>query len=115
MTTMNIGVQPSPHPLPGCPRPPQIGLLPILILVCCCFCLYPGCLALPIPQGHRNIERDGKKIAEIRLSFVVPGETTKAEFIEKIGQPYLMLDDYGVMAYYWKMLDAYVPCGCGGP
>jgi hypothetical protein len=109
MTTMNIGGQPSPSPLPGRPKPPQINLWPVLILACFCLCLYPGCLALPIPQGFRNIEREGKKIDKFRLNFVVPGETTKAEFIEQIGQPYLVLDDLGVMAYYWKMLDAYVP------
>ena len=45
---------------------------------------------------------------------MVPGETTKAEFIERIGQPYLVLDDLGVMAYYWKMLAAYVPWFAGG-
>lgn len=88
--------------------------LTILFLACCCLCLHPGCLAIPIPQAHRNIEREGKKIEEATLSFVVPGKTTKAEFIEKIGQPYLMLDDHGVMAYYWKMLAAYVPYVVGG-
>jgi hypothetical protein len=81
----------------------------ILSLACCCLCLYPGCLALPIPQRHRNIETMGQKVEEAQLSFVVPGQTTKAEFIEKVGQPYLMMDDWGVMAYDWKMLAAYVP------
>ena len=82
--------------------------LTILSLACCCLCLHSGCLALPIPQSHRNIEREGKKIEETKLSFVVPGQTTKAEFIDKVGQPYLMMDDWGVMAYFWKMLGAYV-------
>lgn len=82
--------------------------LTILLFAWCCLCLHPGCIALPIPQAHRNIEREGKKIEKTRLSFVVPGQTTKAEFIDQIGQPYLMMDDWGVMAYYWKMLAAYV-------
>ncbi len=56
----------------------------------------------------RNIEREGKKIEETKLNFVVPGQTGKAEFIDKVGQPYLMMDDWGVMAYFWKMLAAYV-------
>jgi hypothetical protein len=81
--------------------------LTILSLACCCLCLYSGCIALPIPQSHRNIELEGKKIEETKLNFVVPGQTTKAEFIEKVGQPYLMMDDWGVMAYFWKMLGAY--------
>lgn len=88
--------------------------LTILFLACCCLCLHPGCLAIPIPLAHRNIEREGKKIEGTKLNFVVPGQTTKAEFIDKVGQPYLMMDDYGVMAYYWKMLAAYVPYIVGG-
>jgi hypothetical protein len=83
--------------------------LNLAVLAFCCLCLLPGCLAIPIPQGYRNLEREGKKIEAFQLSFVVPGQTTKAEFIEKIGQPYLTMDDLGVMVYYWKMLAAYVP------
>ncbi len=75
--------------------------------------LNPGCLI--IPQAHRNIELSGNKIDEEMLSFVVPGKTTKAEFIEKVGQPYLTMDDFGVMAYYWKMLEAYMPWLLVGP
>ena len=82
-------------------------ILTILFLACCCLYLQPGCLI--IPQSHRNIERTGKKVEATQMSFVVPGQTTKAEFIDKVGQPYLMMDDWGVMAYYWKMLTAYVP------
>ena len=69
--------------------------------------LNPGCLY--IPQGHKNIELSGKRIEGEKLNFVVPGKTTKAEFIEKVGQPYLMMDDIGVMAYYWKMLTGVMP------
>lgn len=81
----------------------------MLFLACCCLCLHPGCLAIPIPQGSKNIVTYGKKVEETQLSFIVPGQTTKVEVIEKIGQPNLMLDDLGVMAYGWKMLVAYVP------
>ena len=110
MTTKNIGVQGYPSLLRR--RPPRRqNLKPVIILFLayCCLCLHPGCLAIPIPQGFRNIELGGKKIEPYELNFVVPGQTTKVEFIEKIGQPYLMLDDLGVMTYYWRMLAAYVP------
>jgi hypothetical protein len=83
-------------------RPLTILFFSVLLLL-----LNPGCLI--IPQGHKNIELSGKRIEEEKLNFVVPGKTTKAEFIEKVGQPYLMMDDFGVMAYYWKMLAAYMP------
>ena len=96
-------------PLGGAVWTRRLRPLTILFLACCCLCLHPGCLALPIPQRHRNIETLGKSVEETKLSFVVPGQTTKAEFIDKVGQPYLMMDDWGVMAYYWKMLAAYVP------
>jgi hypothetical protein len=79
----------------------------ILYLSCFLLWLAPGCLY--IPQGYRNIELSGKRIEEEKLNIVVPRKTTKAEFIEKVGQPYLMMDDFGVMAYYWRMLSAYVP------
>ena len=110
MHTLNIGFQPSPSLLRR--RPPRhqnLSLLSILFFACSCLFLQLGCLALPIPQGYRDITREGKKIEPYELNFVVPGQTTKAEFIEKIGQPYLMLDDCGVMAYYWSKLAAYVP------
>jgi hypothetical protein len=115
MTTWNIGVQGYPSLLRR--RPPRrqnLSPLSMLLLACGCLCLQLGCLALPIPQGYRNLEREGQRIGEARLNFVVPGQTTKAEFIERIGQPYLMMDDLGVMAYYWKMLAAYVPWVAGG-
>jgi hypothetical protein len=89
--------------------------LPVLFLACCCLSFHPGCLAIPIPQGYRNIETYGKKVEQTQLSFVVPGQTTKVEVIEKMGQPNLMLDDLGVMAYGWKMLVAYVPWAIGLP
>jgi hypothetical protein len=109
MTTVILGVHPCRGFL-GRWRPRQnLGLLSVLFFSCVCLCLQPSCVALPIPQGFRNIEREGKKIEPYELNFVLPGQTTKTEFIERIGQPYLMLDDLGVMAYYWKMLSAYVP------
>lgn len=89
--------------------PSTNGILTIIFFACGCLCLQLGCLAIPIPQGSRNIVTYGKKIEETQLSFVVPGQTTKVEVIEKMGQPNLMLDDLGVMAYGWKMLAAYVP------
>ena len=108
MTTVNIGVQRYPSLLRRRPlRRQNLSPLTLLFLACGCLYLLPSCL--PIPQGYRNLEREGKKVGETQLSFVVPGQTTKAEFIEKIGQPYLTLNDLGVMAYYWKMLAAYVP------
>jgi hypothetical protein len=88
---------------------PHTKSLLTVLLAWCCLWLLPACLAIPIPQGYRNLEREGKKIEPSQLSFVVPGQTTKAEFIEKVGQPYLTMDDVGVMVYYWKMLAAYVP------
>ncbi len=94
---------------------PRTNTLLTVLLAWCCLWLLPACLAVPIPRGHKNIERAGKKIPESSLSFVVPGQTTKAEFIEKVGQPYLRLDDYGVMAYYWKMLDVSIPWVAAGP
>jgi hypothetical protein len=108
MDTFNADFQPSPDSLRR--KPPRCqNLFPLsmLFLACCCLCLHPGCLYLP--QGHRNVELSGKMIDQAQIDFVVPGQTTKAEFIDKVGQPYLMLDDFGVMAYYWKMLTAYVP------
>jgi hypothetical protein len=90
-------------------RPRRLSPLAMLIFAGCCSFFELSCLAIPIPQGYRNLESEGQRIGEARLGFVVPGETTKAEFIERIGQPYLVLDDLGVMAYYWKMLAAYVP------
>jgi hypothetical protein len=116
MNTMNTLFQPSPGLLRrNLPKRHLLSLLAILILACCSLLLHPGCVAIPIPQGYRNLEREGKRIGEARLSFVVPGETTKAEFIERIGEPYLVLDEYGVMAYYWKMIAAYVPWVIGVP
>jgi hypothetical protein len=81
--------------------------LTFLSFFCLLLCHPPGCLY--IPQGHKNIELRGTKIGEEKLGFLVPGKTTKAEFIEKVGRPYLMMDDYGVMAYHWKMLKGYIP------
>jgi hypothetical protein len=115
MNTVNTLSRPSPRLLRQClPKRQHLSLLTVLILACCCLFLHPGCIAIPIPQGYRNIVREGERIGEPRLSFVVPGETTKAEFIERIGQPYLVLDDSGVMAYYWKMLSANVPWFAAG-
>ena len=59
-------------------RPLTILFFSVLLLL-----LNPGCLY--IPQGHKNIELSGKRIEEEKLNFVVPGKTTKAEFIEKVG------------------------------
>ena len=87
--------------------PQQLRIFTILFLSCFCLCLQSGCLYLP--QRHRNVELTGKRIEPAQLIAVVPGQTTKAEFIEKVGRPYLMMDDRGGMAYYWKMLAAYVP------
>lgn len=86
-----------------------------LILACCCLGLFSGCVAVPIPQLHRGVERAGHRIETTRLDFLVTGQTTKDEFIEKVGRPYLVMDEWGVMAYYWTMLAAYVPViGYGG-
>ena len=115
MNALPLVFRPSCHLLWRCVRIRQkLGYLPIILVAWGCLCLHLCCIAIPIPQGYRNIESEGERIGEARLSFVVPGETTKAEFIERIGQPYLVLDDLGVMAYYWKMLAAYVPwfVGC---
>jgi hypothetical protein len=110
MTNENARFQPSPglrrRRPPGCQN---LSPLTLLLLACGCLCLQIGCLAIPIPQGYRNIETYGKKVEQTQLSFVVPGQTTTVEVIEKMGQPNLMLEDLGVMAYGWKMLVAYVP------
>lgn len=79
----------------------------MLFLAWCCLCCYPGCLAIPIPQSYRHVETAGKKVEAKHLDFVVPGQTTKAEFIDRVGRPYLVMEDWGLMAYYWKMLAAY--------
>ena len=113
MTSVNSFFPPSPglvRPAPPHRHPSPLASFSVPALLR----FQLGCLAIPIPQGYRNLEREGQRIGETRLNFVVPGETTKAEFIERIGQPYLVLDDLGVMAYYWKMLAAYVPWFAAG-
>jgi hypothetical protein len=116
MNTLPIGFQPSPSLLARMPsRRQKLSPRFMFLLASCCLLFHPGCLAIPIPQGYRNIERAGKKIEPYKLSFVVPGQTTKTEFIDKVGKPYLMMDDYGVMAYYWKMLSASVLWAVGAP
>ena len=115
MNPLNIDFQPSPGLLERMPsRRQNLSPLSMFLLASCCLLLHLGCLAIPIPQGYRNIERAGKKIEPYKLGFVVPGQTTKTEFIEKVGKPYLMMDDYGVMAYYWKMLAVSMPWFVGG-
>jgi hypothetical protein len=108
MNTVPVGLQPSPGLLTRMPsRHQRLSPLSILIFAFFFLVLFPGCLY--IPQQQRKVELSGKMIDKAQIDFVVPGQTTKAEFIDKVGQPYLMLDDFGVMAYYWKMLAAYVP------
>lgn len=115
MLSINSFFPPSPGFVrPRRPARRRLSHLAVLALAGSSFLFQLGCLAIPIPQGYRNLEREGQRIGEARLNFVVPGETTKAEFVERIGQPYLVLDDLGVMAYYWKMLAAYVPWFAAG-
>ncbi len=91
---------------------PHRPLAGFLLGVVCLGCL-AGCL-LYIPQRYRQAALAGEKIHTERLRMLVPGETTKAEFIDKVGQPYLDLDDFGVMVYYWKMLSGSLVSIIGG-
>lgn len=85
----------------------------LVIFLLCCLGLgfLAGCLY--IPQRQRQVALRGERLTADKLSMIVPGQTTGAEIIDQVGQPYLMLDDFGVMAYYWKMLTAYVPYAFG--
>jgi|GEM_PF-6904043 len=85
--------------------------LAVFFLIVTCLSCLAGCLY--IPQRQRQVELRGERLKADKLSVIVPGQTTKAEIIANVGQPYLMLDDFGVMAYYWKMLTAYVPYAFG--
>ncbi len=62
-----------------------------------------GCVVLPVPSFSNKVV-SGKRIQSEDISFVQPGVTTVAAFVERLGEPWARYQDLGVMVYCWETL-----------
>ena len=63
-----------------------------------------GCLLLPIPLSNRYAVA-GTKLESTTISFIKPGRTTRAEVIQKLGEPSLDMPELDLIAYTWAQVD----------
>lgn len=61
-----------------------------------------GCIVLPIPTGEDKVLA-GTPVADEQLAFLAPGRTTKAEVVERLGQPGVVWEDARVFVYRWDL------------
>ena len=66
-------------------------LLPVVLLM--------GCVLVPVPSDGQNY---GKVITREQVSFIVPGQTTRAEVVAKLGEQFRDSPRLPVLAYAWE-------------
>lgn len=70
---------------------------PIMMVLLCAF--LSSCMILPYP-GHRVHE--GREIEITSLQWMLRGSTTRAEVIDRLGEPDIDLVDRNTIAYTWS-------------
>src|ERR1700730_12719796 len=63
-----------------------------------------GRLLLPIPVSNPYAVA-GTKLESTTISFIKPGTTTRAEVIQKLGEPSLDMPEIDLIAYSWTQVD----------
>ena len=71
-----------------------------------------GC-AVPIPLPQDTVLQ-GKPVTPEQIAFLTPFATTKAEVIERLGQPSVVWEDARVMTYDWEMRQGILIWAVGG-
>lgn len=70
-------------------------LLPIMAL------LFTGCAIVPIPLPSKD-SAHGKAISANDVRFIVPGQTTRAEVVARLGDQFRDSPRLPVLAYSWE-------------
>ena len=63
-----------------------------------------GCLLLPIPESNPKVV-EGSRIQDTATSLIKPGITTRAQVIQKLGEPNLDMPELHLIAYSWAQTD----------
>jgi hypothetical protein len=66
-------------------------LLPVLLVT--------GCVLVPVPSDGKTY---GKVITREQVRFIVPGQTTRAEVTERLGDQFRASPRVSAMAYSWE-------------
>jgi hypothetical protein len=65
--------------------------------------LVTGCVGLiPVPAGSSHVEI-GRVIQAREVAFIVPGQTTRAHVVERLGADFRASPRMPVMAYSWEL------------
>lgn len=59
-----------------------------------------GCIVLPIPLGEGHISA-GREVSQESQGMLLVGATSRAEALERLGEPSAVWDDAGVVVYDW--------------
>lgn len=70
------------------------------ILACLAVLALAGCIVLPIPQGEGEVT-EGREITPERAASVELGRTSRAEVLERLGEPTAIWLDRRVFVYAW--------------
>jgi hypothetical protein len=63
--------------------------------------LFLGCLVAALFSSGCSTTTSGYRISNETVAFIQPGVTTRAELVENLGPPLLVLHDMPVVAYSW--------------
>jgi hypothetical protein len=73
-----------------------------------------GCIIIPVPLPEDTVLA-GNPVTPEQTAFIVPGVTTRAEVVERLGPPSILWDDARVIIYDWEMRAGVVILLAGGP
>jgi hypothetical protein len=89
----------------------KTSLLPAYPFLLAALLLSSGCLFVPIPKAT---PLEGTEVKQADLAFLLPGQTTKAEVIGKIGKPTIWWRDENILVYRWIKLHGVLLWVIGG-
>lgn len=84
------------------------------LLSCLAAAVLAGCIVLPIPQGEGEVT-EGREITPERAGTVEVGRTSRAEVLQRLGEPAAIWVDRRVFVYAWDRAHLKVLWVVAGP